>query len=363
MSAPPFRMLAVPRDPNPYQETLYAEMRRLGVEVRYGATLTPSRTLNLLLLPAELAVARTRGWRVLHVHWVFGFALPGSRRAPFLRRVAQAWFELVLATARGLGTQVVWTAHNVLPHDRVFHDDVAARRALVDASALVIAHSDSALAGLRDLVGAAPRRGVVIPHGPPAEAPAVEILRPPGSGEGPRTLAFVGKILDYKGVEDLIAAAARLGPSFEARIVVAGDCPDAALRARLRSAADRLGGRVQLRLGWLPGSELADLLASADAIALPFRRVTTSGSALLAMAYGRPVVLPDLPAFEELPDAAVLRYDGSVGGLAEMLERVAGCPARELREYGAAAAGHVRGISWSDAARRTTEAVAECLAA
>jgi glycosyltransferase involved in cell wall biosynthesis len=362
MTARPLRMLALPRDPNPYQEALYAEMRQLGVEVRYGGALTPSRTLNLLLLPAELAVARMRGWSVLHVHWVFGFALPGSSRVPFLRRVAQGWFEFVLATARRLGTHVVWTAHNVLPHERVFHDDVEARRALVCASDLVIAHSDSALTGLRDVVGATPRRGVVIPHGPPAAEFEAATLRPPGSGSRPRTFSFVGKIFDYKGVEDLIVAAARLGPSADARVVIAGHCPDAGLRARLTRSAGPLGGRVELRLGWVADAELTDLLAGADAVVLPFRRVTTSGSALLAMAHGRPVVLPDLPAFKELPDCAVFRYDGSVNGLAEALAWLADCPAEELQARGAAAARHVGAISWSDAARRTAEAVTECLA-
>jgi len=49
------RILVFPRDDlNPYQRLLYDEMGRLGARVTYLGRLTPSHTLNLLLLPAEL---------------------------------------------------------------------------------------------------------------------------------------------------------------------------------------------------------------------------------------------------------------------------------------------------------------------
>ena len=159
------RIMVLPRDPNPYQELLYGEMRRLGVQVIYIGELTPSQTLNLLLLPLEIAARRIAGARLMHLHWVFAFALPGARRFPVMRRMAQVWFLVWLRVCRMLGMHLVWTAHNVLPHEPVFADDVSARRALVEASDLVLAHSQSALAELAAL-GAVPRRSAVIQHGP-----------------------------------------------------------------------------------------------------------------------------------------------------------------------------------------------------
>jgi glycosyltransferase involved in cell wall biosynthesis len=361
-AAEPLRLIALPRDSNPYQESLYGEMRRLGAEVRYAGDLTPSHTLNLLLLPFELAAARLRGWRVLHVHWVFGFKLPGAGRFPLLRRLAQRWFEAILALTPALGIRVVWTLHNVLPHEPVFHDDVAARRALVGASDLVIAHSRSALEQLRETVGVAPRDEVVVPHGPPVRLPAAEKLPPPGTRGRPRTFLFAGKIFEYKGVEDLIAAFAALSPRHDVRLVVAGACPDGALRERLRRAAAPLGDRVDLRLGYVPDGERAGLFAEADAVVLPFRRVTTSGSALEAMSHARAVVLPGLPAFDELPDDAVIRYDDSPAALRAALEWLAQCPAGELERVASEAAAYASTLSWSDSARQTAEAVTRCAA-
>jgi hypothetical protein len=53
----------------------------------------------------------------------------------------------------------------VLPVTPVFEDDLAARRRLVAACDLVIAHSQATLDQLAEL-GIAPQRSVVIPHGP-----------------------------------------------------------------------------------------------------------------------------------------------------------------------------------------------------
>ena len=124
----------------------------------------------------------------------------------------------------------------MLPHEPVFADDAAARRALVGASDLVLAHSPAALAALADL-GAVPRRSAVIRHGPVAAGPAAA-LRPPGAGGGPRRFLFFGRVQPYKGVEDLLAAFAALPGDVAAQLTMAGQCDD----PRLRPACGRWPG-------------------------------------------------------------------------------------------------------------------------
>jgi glycosyltransferase involved in cell wall biosynthesis len=346
------RILVLPRDPNPYQGLLYGALGRLGVQVRYVGELTRSHTVNLLLLPAELAWQRLAGARVIHLHWVTGFTLPGARRFPVLRRIGQAWFLLWLRVCRALGLRLVWTAHNVLPHDQVFADDVTARRALVRASDLVLAHSAATLAGLAAL-GAVPRRSAVVPHGPLHPAGPAAALCRPGSADGPRRFLFFGRVQGYKGVTDLLAAFAALPAATPAELTVAGPCPDRRLRAELRARAGGAGHRVTLRLDRVPEGELTALLAAADVVVLPFRQVTTSGSAILALCHGRPLIVPDLPALADLPGQAVLHYDGGIPGLTGALGRLAGADARTLAAMSAAALTYAAGLSWPDIAQRT----------
>jgi glycosyltransferase involved in cell wall biosynthesis len=355
------RVLVFPRDDgNPYQRLLYGEMGRLGARVTYLGRLTPSHTLNLLLLPAELAARRAAGARVVHLHWVFGFSPPGSSRWPLLRRLAQLWFVLWLRTIRLLGMRLVWTAHNVLPHGPVFADDVSARRSLVRASDLVFVHSSAVLAELAAL-GTAVRRSVVIPHGPFGPAAAGVSLRVPGHGDQVRQLLFFGKVAEYKGVEDLLAALARMPADLPARLTIAGQCDDPALSTRLRSLARAVGGRVFLRLEHVPEDEVTGLLAASDVVVLPFRRITTSGSAMLALAHGRPLVVPDLAVLADLPPAAVIRYDGSVPSLTVALAEAARAGRAELAAMSAAATAYASGTSWPEISARTLAEISALL--
>jgi glycosyltransferase involved in cell wall biosynthesis len=352
------KILALPRDTeNPYQELLYEQLRARGVQVRYAGGLIPSQTVNLLLLPLELITCRALGWRLLHIHWVYGFQFPGARRFPWLRRAAQAWFGGVLATARIFGVRVVWTAHNVLPHERVFHDDYEGRRALVRACDVVLVHSGAAREALAE-IGATPRRLTVVPHGRYDPAIDPERLRTPGSGNRARRLLFFGSIRSYKGVEELLSAIAGLDGEVPVCVMIVGECRDEQLRTRLERLAEQAGERVELRLGRLPDERVAPLMAECDAAILPFREATTSGSALLAMSHGRPVILPHLPAFAELADDAVVWYDGSTRDLARAIRDVVRATPEALARSGTAASAYAAGLSWTDAAERTLGALA-----
>lgn len=348
------KLLAFPRDPNPYQELLYGELRQLGVRVRYLGRLTPSHTSNVLLLPLELAACRAAGARLVHVHWVYGFWLPGADRFRLVRRAAQAWFSGWLRMARLLGVRVIWTAHNVLPHAPVFADDAAARRTLVAASDLVVAHSPQTLDALAGL-GALPRRSAIIPHGPFPPGQPLQSLRLPGTGHQPRRFLFFGVISEYKGVEDLLAAFASLPCNISAELTVAGQCPDPELRSRLAALARTAGGRAVLRFGRVPDGEVSELLAAADVVVLPFRQITTSGSAVLALSHGRPLLIPNLTMLAHLPEHAVNRYDSTVPGLTAALAHLAQADASVLAAMSAAARAYVASVTWQDAAARTLD--------
>ncbi len=352
----PPAVLAFPRDPNPYLELLHGELRRRGAVVTYVGGGTRSQSLNVLGLPFVLVAARLRGARLLHVHWLFPFGLHWAAGRRLLDWIPDALLGAVLRTARLLGLRVVWTVHNVVPHAPVFGDDAGARRRLLAASDLVIVHGRPALAELRRRVGDPPGAVRVIRLGPFA-APRPRVVR-----RASRRVVFFGRVEPYKGVEELLEAVALLPPDCPLRLTVAGRCPDPALRGRLERRAGRLDGRVELRLEHLPEPELEALLAAADAVVLPFRDVTTTSSAAHAAALGVPVVLPDLPALTEL-EAGVIRYDGSITGLAAVLRAVGELDAAALDRLGADAYRAAHDRTWEDVATETLDAYRNVLGA
>ena len=341
---------ALPRDPNPYQEELYSAMRTRGAAVGYLGELTRSHSINLALLPLELVWRRYRGGQILHLHWTFGFHFPGADRVPLLRRAARVWFGLVLAVTHLCGLRLVWTVHNVLPHAPVFDDDLAARQRLAASADLTILHSESALAALNEL-GVRPRRTTVIPQGI-AVPDAVE-RSSRGPSVSPRRLLFFGKIESYKGVEDLLAAYLASRPAL--KLMIVGACTDPLLRARISLAAADCADGVELMLEHVPDPRLSHLFQRAALCVFPFREVTTSSSVLFAMAAGRGVIVPDLPAFRDLPDEAVIRYPVGLSGLAEALAAAAGEPLARLVDRGRVARRFAARFRWADIARLTEQ--------
>jgi glycosyltransferase involved in cell wall biosynthesis len=346
------KILALPRDRSPYQELLYEEMRKLGACVTYLGALTPSHSLNVLLLPLELVMRRARGARLVHLHWAFAFRFPGASRWWFIRLVAQLWFMLWLRTCRLCGMRLVWTAHNVLPHEPVFADDLRARRELVRASDIVVAHAKSTLDELRSM-GASARRAVVIEHGPIGPDMPEAVLWRPRSGSRVRELLFIGQIRRYKGIEDLVSAFLAVPEDVPVHLTVAGKCSDAELRRRLHRFAVTAGDRATVRCEYLRDDEITLFLSAADIVVLPFRSVTTSGSAILALSHGRPVIVPSLAGVAELPSAAAIRYDGSVPGLTTAMKNAADADAETLARMSAAAYAYAHRITWHDVAAQT----------
>ena len=345
----PTEILVFPRDANPYQSRLYDALERAGIRSRYIGDLGRSHTANLLLMPAELLWWRVRGARVLHLHWVFGFAFTGADHSVLVRRVSYAWYLLVLACARLSGVRIVWTLHNVLPHQQVFPDDRRARRRLLTAASLVIAHSEPALTELRRTIGR-PRRSVVLAH------PSFGT----GTSEGrrnafPRRLLVFGRIAAYKGVEETVAAFDAVAATTTIELTIAGDCPDPGLRGQLEALRERHPDRVQLRLEHVPEADLPALFAAHDLQWLPYRRATTSGAAILGAQMGIPLAVPQLPAFAEVPG---LRLGQSTDALADALRTVDAIDEPRLAELSALSLEWSAGLgTWDDMAQLTRQAI------
>lgn len=341
------RLLAFPRDrDNPYQELLYERFRLAGDVVDY---VTPRSQRELL---PSLVRARRSGRDVFHIHWVWPFTVgfPRSKRLRYWH------LRLVLAAARRLGYTVVWTAHNVLPHDPHFHDDEAACRALARSADLVIAHSHGALEQL-SAIGARTRRSAVIEHGSyigvyPERVSRTEARTQLGLEPDDVVYLFFGLIRTYKGIDELVEAY-RLARTPKTKLLIAGSCAEPRLRRLLKEEAD--AGRVVWHDGFVTHDDVQSYFAAADVAVLPYRRISTSGSALLALSFGTPLVTTPSPALESVPADAYYAYDGSVQGLAHALVQAREDDGR--RERGERGRDYAASLSWEEIGRRTRDAI------
>ncbi len=336
---------------NPYLRLLAAGLREQGVE----ATIVSEWSGRAPILAAWRASGRPP---VVHMHWIHDF-LGGSRGRPTRRTVLG--FRWQLRVLKVLGVRLVWTVHNLRGHEAGDDPrDAAAHRAIIDRSDAILLHCAMARDALIERYAVGPRareKMHVVAHGSYVDQPGVDLdpataRRDLGLEGCAPVIAFVGAIRGYKGVGDLLEAfctSPALGPN--ARLLIWGKAlPTRAGRALEERAAD--DPRVRLRLERIPDEELSGVLRAADVVALPFRHILTSGSAILALSHGRPVIAPAMGCLPEtLPADATFLYDaddpdGLAGALAEASRA-------DLAAMGQRARAHADTLDWSAIAAET----------
>lgn len=349
----------LPENQTPYLHHLKDSLSRQGTPVAFWRGPTKSATLNILLGPLWVMLLAWRGARIVHIHWTYELSR-SSRALP--GRLARWWFGVFLSAAHMAGLRVVWTAHNVLPHEPVFDDDVAARKVLASRADAVIALSPHGAQEVVERFGA--RRVTVISHGP------LELPPSPSGRESARCalnvgarpcFAFFGNIRPYKGLETLIGAAATLGSEVAVRITGHGESTYVAELSRMVDAANAAGADVQFEPGWRSDAELADLLAASDVCVFPFTRVDSSSSILLALATGVPVIVSDLASLRHIDNPGVIRFDAAnpVLALSDAMKTAANVDHADLRAIGLAAREWTLKFDWDNIAKETDAVYAD----
>jgi glycosyltransferase involved in cell wall biosynthesis len=185
---------------------------------------------------------------------------------------------------------VVWTAHDVLPHDPSSNAVERARR-LYSLPQVVLVHSASAA---REVARIAEVSALVIQH-PARNLDAVpdrvSARQRLGLDPKSRLAVVVGFIRAYKGY-DLIADTWDLLGDRAPDLLVLGELVDESER----KVIDRLQShpRAYVRLGYASDADIVGAMAAADVILLPHKHGSDSGSLHMARAVGTPVLSSDM---------------------------------------------------------------------
>ncbi len=263
---------------NPYQRLLYRELGKHGVRI--------------LRTPWRFDFLPLRGaFHWLHLNWpdtLYASPDPETQRRRF------GGFVRVVERLKRNGTRILWTVHNEFPHENVdarFHR--RANETLVGLADLIHVHFRAAETVLHEAYGADAGKVLVLPHGhygdyygPPLPRAAAKATF--GVPADARLLLSLGYVRGYKGLERAVA-------SFEAcrderlHYVIAGEPADEGLAAFLRAAAAR-NPRLVLHPRKIEERDFPRFLSAADAFLFPSREFFTSGSVMLALTYGLPVI-------------------------------------------------------------------------
>jgi glycosyltransferase involved in cell wall biosynthesis len=274
-------------------------------EARYGPAFKPERRARNALFFAD-HFARS-GVAHFHVH----FASHATHTALFIKAISKIGFS--------------FTAHAQDFMLDVGSDDLL--REMCREAAFVVAVSDYSrellLGKCPDAAGKIHR----IYNG--IDLRKFQVARPRSDARRPRILS-IGRLIEFKGFRDLVAACAELkqrGVEFECEII--GDGP---LRAALQETITAANLESIVRLaGALPQEEVVRRLADCDVFALASVVDCEGASDILptvileAMATARPIVSTRLAAIPEIvsdTENGLLVAPGDIEGLANALESV-----------------------------------------
>ena len=350
-----------PGDETPSLPRLSEALTAAGTPVSLWRAPTRSATINLLLGPLWIALLAWRGVKIIHIHWTYSFSPSPDA---LVGRLARWWFNIFLVSARAAGLKVVWTAHNVLPHEAVFDDDMAARIVLANRADAIIALSSHGAQQVSELFGVT--KVTVIPPVPlelPASRSGRDNMRQSLGVDFQTCFTFFGYLRPYKGLESLMAAAEQLGPDVAVLIAGQGDSDYVAKLATMVAEANAAGADIHFDPRWYGEDELADLLAASDVCVFPFVHVDNSGSALLAQASGLPIIIPDLPSLLHIDNPGVTRFEHTdpVSALTAAMMNAAKLDHAELAELGRAAREWTLEFNWSEIADLTAAVYARTI--
>ena len=275
----------------------------------------------------ELAGLPGMGIRtVLHLHWT-NRVLRGVTTEDAGRAAIASFLAVIDRFIEG-GGRLVWTVHNVLPHDtRWPRLDADLQQAIVDRASMVHVLA----AATADLVAewfTLPAERVLHVPMPSYRGVYEDIVSRDEARNrlelDPDALVYgtVGAIKPYKGLEDLLDAFDTLieGNPRPRRLLVAG-APDAA--PETRRLVDRCAAHpfVSIHPRRIDPAEMQLFLRATDVAVLPYEHSLNSGVLLLALTFGLPVVAPATGGMgETVSDAVARTYDPNrTGSLVEAL--------------------------------------------
>lgn len=254
-----------------------------------------------------LQVGQAKSGDIVHIHWMHHAY---QNQNPLLFIVKSVIFIMTMLYLKIRNIQLVWTIHNLYPHQVKFPKLERFMRMLICrfCNKLIVA-SESIKRRVMAEFNVPASKLFVVKHGHYLgvyKSQGMDFRRIYNISEDAEIYLFLGAIKAYKGVEDLIEAfnAVKTKQSY---LVIAGKA-DQEMQTYLKQVKDT--ENIILDVRFIPNEEIADLISSVDVMVMPYKEITTSGSAILGLSFKKLIVMPNNDfASEYFKEDMVVGYD------------------------------------------------------
>jgi beta-1,4-mannosyltransferase len=322
------KILVYPTDINPYQKMLYKALREKydvkviflnGEKANFFA-----HFFGIFLFPYKLIFFKLLGFDILHIHWP-SFNLPLINNLLF-RYISTLNFLICLFSIKILNYKTVWTVHNLEPHEKMYLDDLYAIKKFSKLAKTKIVHAESTIQTM-DEKGIDIENIFTIPHGNYSEAYKNSLSKSDARSlldlnRKDYVILFFGQIRLYKDIESLLKALENIFLKHKnIKLLIAGKCNNNIQNNIISKYKNKYKNNIILDLRYIPDEEVEKYFKASDIVAYPFKKITTSGSVLLAITFGRSIIYPLLGALKDIPKNIGFAYNPkNPDGLEEAIE-------------------------------------------
>jgi beta-1,4-mannosyltransferase len=336
---------------NPYHAELEKALRALGIEV-----LLP-HNLKVLCRDFRTGIEKVD---LVHIHSLpqFGWSLVA------LRGFVGFYQRLVWLSMRGV--KLVLTMHNLENHEsrNRWIENLVVRYFAPQINGIIV-HGKSAKQIVETrwsrLKG---NRVNIVPHGHYIGSYKNEISAGAarahfGLNASNLVFVFLGQIRPYKGVVELVNAFRRRTEQ-EVRLIIAGKPIDQEIYQEVAHSIDG-DDRIRFLPGHVPDDDIQLYMNACDVVVLPYRRVLTSGAAVLAMSFGKPCIAPRSGCVTDMLDEkGAIFFDPTLSGDLERALQKAIDSRQSFRDMGLHNLRRAAGWDWESIGRATGAVYRQC---
>jgi glycosyltransferase involved in cell wall biosynthesis/2-polyprenyl-3-methyl-5-hydroxy-6-metoxy-1,4-benzoquinol methylase len=270
---------------NPYTEMMWAQLRkRRSIAIPVGSELS---------FTASIRAAEHRR-TVFHLNWtapILGGAADEHDRLVRHRRFVEALDEMHAG-----GIPLIWTVHNVLPHESADRElEARLRQEIVDRVDIIHVMCQETVAACADWFEIPRSKVRVIPHPGYIDVYPNLVDRPTARtmlGLRPEDFVYLhfGQIRPYKGIGRLLDAFDQVARvDRDARLLLVGK-PGRFEGIRQITDQVRANPKIISNFNPIPDADIQLYMNAADVVVLPHQTALNSGALLLAYSFARPVV-------------------------------------------------------------------------
>lgn len=305
------KVLVFPKDKNPYQQLLYQDMK--NVQISYLSQDIDSNLLSgLIKIPFELINKRVHGYKIFHLHWLNKF-YTHTFNSTYTRFFFFLYIIFFILEIKLLRYKLVWTVHNVLPHEKQTINDGIILRLLCKFADAKIIHSKYTISELRQL-HANTENTTIIPIGNYIQCYENKISREEARKrlsikQDMFVYSYFGLIRKYKGIEKLLNTFIKVKQqNINVVLIISGKCDEKSILKTINDIQNKYNECIHTFIKYIPDNEVQIYFNAADIMVFPFDKITTSSSVLLSASFGKALIYPQIGNLKELPNNIGFSY-------------------------------------------------------